>query len=72
MQVDRVHTVWGDSIGYALGSARDHRDIYYRQLQLYEGHDATCQRVKLYTAKRSSRTPVTEAKQEADPNIVSI
>ena len=55
LQVDKIKAVWGESIGFALGSSRDHRDIYNRQLQLYESHDRRCQRVKLYQPMRSSQ-----------------
>lgn len=61
-QVDKVKAVWGASIGFALGTSRDHRDIYNWQLQLYERHDASRQRIKLYKAARS----VAAAEQEAE------
>lgn len=54
-QVDKVHAVWGESIGFALGTNQDHRDIYNRQLQLYENHNPNNQRVKTYEPMRSSK-----------------
>lgn len=67
LQVDKVKAVWGSSIGFALGTRRDHRDIYNRQLQLYEKHDVTCQRVKLYRSKRSTLA----AEQEAAESLAT-
>ena len=60
-----MKAVWGTSIGFALGTSRDHRDIYNRQLQLYERHDASCQRVKLYKAMRSTLAAEQEAERRA-------
>lgn len=57
VQITRVNTAWGAMLGHALGTGQDLVDVYLRQLQLYEEHDPSKQRIKIYQPQLDPPTP---------------
>ena len=47
LQVSSIHAEWGAMLGNSIGTFQDLLDVYAWQLQLWEDHDVSVQRIKV-------------------------